>query len=164
MANSNTVSTLKEEIIRDITFDDAMFVAIDPSKDCENGGDLINTHIFRYNKNPNTITSAITFLTITVDTYCRDRNKKFVTPTLTIWIFSHNDHMEINNIEGIQDNRNDYISKLLDLKLNGSSKYSGISSLLLTSNTEGAYNEKFLYRRMVFETIDLSDSMCGIGD
>ena len=60
-----------------------------------------------------------------------------------------------------KDNRNDYISMLLDEKFNGSTEYGGIGKLQLTSNSEGTYNEKFLYRRLLFETRDLSDSMCG---
>lgn len=161
MANSYIVTSLKDEIIDEICNDDALFHAIDPNlsnANIENGGDLINTHIFRYNKNPNTISDTITFLTVMVDTHRRDRNGKFVTPTLTIWIYTHNKHMNVENIKGIRDNRNDYISKLLDLKFNGTSR--GIGTLFLTSNIEGTYNEDFLYRRMIFETVDINNSMC----
>lgn len=159
MANSDIITSLKEKVIKEITKDEAFFYAIDPdTSKVENGGDLPGTHIFRYNKNPATITSTITFLTIMVDTKSRDRNKTFVTPTLTIFIYTHNDHMDIKNIKGIKDNRNDYISKLLDMKFNGTSE--GIGTLQLVSNSEGTYNDKFLYRRLIFETIDLSDSLC----
>lgn len=161
MANSSVITELKDNIIDAITHDDALFVAIDPSDDCENGGDLANTHIFRYNKNPNTITETITFLTIMTHANARDTNKSFMTPTLEIWIYSHNDHMNIRNIPGIHDDRNDYISKLLDLKFNGKSGFGGSGTLVLTSNVEGTYNEKFLYRRMIFETFSLNKSMCG---
>ena len=163
MANSDIVSSMKEKVISAITHDDTLFAAID-APECENGGDLINTHIFRYNKNPNTITNAITFLTIMVHVNQREFTKKFVNPTLEIWIYSHNDHMDIRNIPKIKDNRNDYISKLLDDMFNGSDSYGGIGKLALTSNTEGTYNEKFLYRRMFFETIDVNDSMCNRWD
>lgn len=159
MANSDIITSLKEKVIKEITKDEAFFYAIDPdTSKIENGGDLPGTHIFRYNKNPSTITSTITFLTIMVDTKSRDRNNTFVTPTLTIFIYTHNDHMEIKNIKGIKDNRNDYISKLLDMKFNGTSE--GIGILQLVGNYEGTYNDKFLFRRLVFETIDLSDSLC----
>lgn len=66
--------------------------------------------------------------------------------------------MEVKNIKGIKDNRNDYISKLLDLKFNGVSE--GIGTLRTVSDSEGTFNQKFLFRRLVFETIDLNDSIC----
>lgn len=159
MANSSIITNLKDKVIKEIANDEALFYAIDPdTSKVENGGDLPGTHIFKYNRNPETITASITFLTVMVDTISRDRNKTFVTPTLTLWIYSHNDHMDIKNIKGIKDNRNDYISKLLDLKFNGKSE--GIGTLRLVSNSEGTFSKEYLYRRLVFETIDLSDSIC----
>ena len=159
MANSTSISEFKERVVNAIMHDDTLFYAFD-AKDCENGGDLLNTHIFKYNKNPNTITKTITFMTIMVHTKASDRQGIYVTPTLEIWIYSHNDHMKMNS-KITKDNRNDYISMLLDEKFNGSTEYGGIGKLQLTSNSEGTYNEKFLYRRLLFETRDLSDSMCG---
>lgn len=158
MANSTSISEFKERVVSAIAHDDALFYAIDAS-DCENGGDLINTHIFKYNQNPHTIVENVTFITIMVHTRARDSSGTFVTPTLEIWIYSHNDHMKMD-YKVTKDNRNDYISMLLDDMFNGSTKYGGIGKLQLTSNTEGVYNEKFLYRRMIFETIDISDSFC----
>lgn len=158
MANSTSISEFKEKAVQAIANDTTLFYAFD-AKDCENGGDLINTHIFKYNKNPNTITENITFMTVMVHTKSRDRNGTFVTPTLELWIYSHYDHMEMSP-EITKDNRNDYISMLLDDMFNGSTQYGGIGKLQLVSNTEGTYNEKFLYRRLLFATVDISDSMC----
>ena len=78
--------------------------------------------------------------------------------------------MRVTNIPKVSENRNDYISKLLDVKFNGRNTI-GVSKndknnrhlygkLKLTSNTEGAFSKDFLYRRMVFETKDLNDSLC----
>lgn len=158
MANSTSISSFKEKVVDAIAHDDALFYAFD-AKDCEDGGDLINTHIFKYNRNPDTIKETITFMTVMVHSKSRDRNGAFVTPTLEIWIYSHNDHMDMD-VQITKDNRNDYISMLLDDMLNGSTRYGGVGQLRLASNTEGIYNEKFLYRRMIFETVDLNASMC----
>ena len=159
MANSTSISELKKRVIDAITHDDDIFYAFD-AKECENGGDLIGTHILTYNKVPDTITKVSTYMTIMVHTKARDRNKTFVTPILEFYIYSHYEHMKMNrNIT--KDNRCDYISMLIDYKFNGSTKYGGIGQLKLTSNTEGAYNKEFLYRHMIFETVDLNNSMCG---
>lgn len=159
MANSTSISDLKEKVVKDICKDDTIVYAFD-AKDCENGGDLLNTHIFKYNKNPYTITESITFMTVMVHTKVRDSKGLYVTPTLEFWIYSHNNHMKMDS-KITKDNRNDYISMLLDEKFNGSTEYGGIGKLLLTTNTEGTYNDKFLYRRLIFETKDLNDSLCG---
>ena len=86
MANSNIVSNMKEKVVMAIAKDDDLFYAIDPS-DCENGGDLLNTHIFRYNQNPAAITTVMTFLTVMVHTKSYGRDNDFVIPTLEIWIY-----------------------------------------------------------------------------
>ena len=158
MANGTSISEFKEKVVKEICSDDTLFYAFD-AKDCENGGDLPNTHIFKFNKNPNTITEAITFMTVMVHTKVRDRDGLFVTPTLEFWIYSHNDHMKMD-YKITKDNRNDYISMLLDDMFNGTTEFGGIGKLRLMSNTEGTFNEKFLYRRMIFETVDISDSFC----
>ena len=98
-------------------------------------------------------------MTIMVHTKAKDWNGTFVIPTLEIWVYSHQGHMKMNS-KITKDNRNDYISMLLDNKFNGSTKYGGIGALKLTSNTEGTFNQNFLYRRLLFETVDLSDSLC----
>ena len=164
MENSTSISEFKERVVKAITDDDTLFCAFD-AKDCENSGDLINTHIFKYNKNPETITEAITFITIMVHTKPvsnRKRDYTFIIPTLEIWIYSHYEHMKMDP-KITKDNRNDYISMLLDDKFNGSDKYGGIGKLFLTLNQEGTYNQKFLYRRLLFETMDVNDSFCEMG-
>ena len=158
MANSTSISEFKERIVKAICYDDTLFYAFD-AKDCEDGGDLIGTHIFKYNKNPETITDVDTFITIMVHTNARDRNRVYITPTLEIWIYSHQRHMEMDG-RITKDNRNDYISMLLDNKFNGSSEYGGIGKLQLVSNTEGTFSSDYLYRRLVFETVDINDSLC----
>ncbi len=158
MANSESISVFKEKVVDAIAKDDTLFYAFD-AKECENGGDLINKRIFKYNKIPETITETNTYMTVMVHTKSRDRNATFVTPTLEIWIYSHFDHMKMD-YRITKDNRNDYISMLIDDKFNGSTEYGGIGKLRLVSNTEGTYNDKFLYRRLIFETFDINDSMC----
>lgn len=160
MANSMSISEFKDKVISAIANDETMFYAFD-AKDCENGGDLIGTHIFKYNKNPETITENITFMTVMVHIDTRDSKGTFINPILEIWIYSHNDHMKMDP-KVTKDNRNDYLSMLVDDMFNGSTQYGGIGKLILTSNREGTFNREFLYRRLIFETIDLNDSLCGI--
>lgn len=164
MANSTIISDFKEKIVDLMCHDDALFYAIDPV-DCENGGDLLNTHIFKYNKNPEVIVNEITFITVTVSTRKREtryggNNEAFIVPVLEIWIYSHDRHMKMDP-RITKDNRNDYISMLLDEMINGNNNFGGIGKLVLVSNQEGIFNRNFQYRHMAFEALDLNDSMCG---
>lgn len=57
-------------------------------------------------------------------------------------------------------NRNDYIGVLIDEKFNDTSEYGNIGKLELVSNSEGVATKEFLYRQLVFETVDFDMSMC----
>ena len=66
--------------------------------------------------------------------------------------------MVVDNIPKITENRNDYLSELIDAKLNGRSDF-GIGELQLASNVEGSYQQDYVYRKMVFTTKDVNDSL-----
>lgn len=159
MANSAIISDFKKRVIDAITHDDAIFYAFG-AEEFENGGDLENTRIFTYNKIPETVSSANIYMTIMVHTKSRDRSGTFITPSLEIWIYCHHGNMKMDR-KITKDNRCDYLSMLLDDMFNGSTQYGGIGQLKLTLNAEGVYNKDFLFRHLIFETIDINNSMCG---
>lgn len=159
MANGMIISDLKKRVIDAITHDDTIFYAFD-AEDCENGGDLKETHIFTYNKIPETIDIVGTYMTIMVHTKSRDRNKTFVTPTLEVYIYSHYSHMKMDR-KITKDNRCDYLSMLLENMFNGSTEYGCVGELKCILNQEGTYNKDFLYRHLIFETVDINSSLCG---
>ena len=170
MANSNIISDLKDKVIKEIIKDELIVKVIDSpdmgkelwDSSCmidnkENHENGFTAHIFRSFQNPYVVIKNITFLAIMVD-IPKTYNTIYVKPVLKIYIVSHNDHMRIENIIGVIDNRNDYLSILLDKKFNGMDY--GLGTLELTSNIEGSYSKEFLYREMTFETTDLNDSLC----
>lgn len=173
MANSSIITDLKQAVIKEIVSDEALFYAIHSPEitDPDYGDELIYKNVFPYHQNPETITKVQTFLTVQVHipkTY--DSHKRWVLPTLEIWIISHQDHMKVDNIPKVSDNRNDYIGKLIDLKFNGKDTIGGYKNdkynlhlygeLDLVSSVEGAFSAEFLYRRLIFETKDLNKSLC----
>lgn len=158
MANGANISEFKKNVINAITHDDTIFYAFD-AKECENGGDLIDTHIFTYNKIPETITEVATYMTVMVHNKSKDRNGTFITSTLEIWIYCNTNHMKMNR-KITKDNRCDYISRLLEEMFNGSYNYGGIGQLKIILNEEGTYNKNFLFRHLIFTTIDTNNSMC----
>lgn len=159
MANSSIIGLAKNKIIKEFIKDADIVTAID-SSNVESTEKLVGTHIFNFHQNPNTINTVETFITVQVHIpRIISGNNKFVKHTVEIWIISHEQHMVVDNVPKITDNRNDYLSRLIDSKLNGRSDF-GIGELKLTSNIEGSYQQNYLYRQMIFEGTDINDSLC----
>lgn len=161
MANSSIIENAKNNIIREFIKDKNIVNAINSST-CTSAEKLIGTHIFDYHQNPNTINTVETFITIQVhipESFYRNDSNVFVEPVIEIWIISHEGHMIVNNMPKVKSNRNDYLSRLIDNKLNGKSNF-GIGKLKLRSNVEGSYQQNYVYRKLTFECIDLNDSLC----
>lgn len=175
MANSDLVTNLKLAIIKELVKDEDIFHAIDSSeiKNFKNANKLVHKHIFPYGRVPETITETMTLITIQVHIReGRSRNRIFIVPTIEFRIYSHQDHMEVKNIPKILDTRNDYLSRLIDHKFNGRTSFgdnknsqydiSTYGSLDLVLNEESSTTQGFLYRRMLFETKDLNNSICNV--
>lgn len=162
MANSSIVGVAKNKIIKEFIKDSEIVSAIGCSAN-ETGEKLVNTHIFNYNQNPNTINDVKTFITIQVhipQSYRFDSNIH-VQPKIEIWICSHEKHMIVDNVPKVTENRNDYLARLIDEKLNGRDDF-GIGKLKLISNIEGSFQKDYLYRVLVFEGLDINDSLCKV--
>lgn len=160
MANSSIIGKSKNKIIKEFIKDKEIVAAIN-STDVTSPEKLKGTHIFDYHQNPHTINTVETFITVQVHIPqpFSFEDKTFVKPTLEIWIISHEQHMTVDNVPKVTENRNDYLSRLIDNKLNGKSGF-GIGKLNLIVNTEGSYQQDYVFRKMVFECLDLNSSLC----
>lgn len=165
MANSSIIGKAKNKIIKEFIKDKDIVMAIDSSTISKTEPEkLIDTHIFNYNQNPNTLNTVETFITIQVHIPTSLlRSKTYINPTIEIWIISHQKHMKVDNIPKVNINRNDYLSELIDKKLNGRSGF-GLGKISLSSNTEASYQQDYVYRKMIFECTDLNNSLCEIDD
>lgn len=165
MANSSIVGKAKNKIVKEFIKDQNIVAAINSSDVKPNEPEkLINTHIFNYNQNPHTLNKVGTFITIQVhipQSYYNDYSVSAtrVKPTIEIWIISHEQHMIVNNVPKVTQNRNDYLSELIDNKINGKSGF-GIGETVLLSNIEGAFQQDYLFRKMIFQCTDLNWSLC----
>lgn len=161
MANSSFISKAKNLIIKEIIKDKDILKAISaPDADELSPQDYVNKYIFDFAQNPNTLETVQTFITIQI--HLNDNNiygNTRIVPAINIHIFSNVNHMRVDNIPKVTCNRNDYISQLLDTKLNGRNDL-GISELTLRSNVEGNVQSGYPYREMIFTGLDLNDSMC----
>ena len=165
MANSSIIREAKNKIIKEFIKDPSIVAAINSSEVKPNESEkLINKHIFDYNQNPHTLNIVGTFITIQVHiplSYYNDYRASdvFVKPTIEIWIVSHERHMRVDNIDKITQNRNDYLSELIDNKINGKSGF-GIGQTRLLSNVEGAFQQDYLFRKIIIECTDFNWSLC----
>ena len=163
MANSSIIKKAKNIIVKEFIKDKEIIAAINSSEVKPNKPeDLINKHIFDYNQNPHTLNIVGTFITIQVhipQSYYYNSSNTYVSPTIEIWITSHEQHMIVDNVPKITENRNDYLSELIDKKLNGRSDF-GIGKLELISNVEGSFQKDYLFRKMLFQCKDFNNSMC----
>lgn len=166
MANSSIIREAKNKIIKEFIKDKNIVAAIDSSEiDLNEPEKLIGKHIFNYNQNPHTLNIIGTFITIQVHipqnyySDYHDNSTIHVKPTIEIWIISHEKHMPVNNVPKVTQNRNDYLSELIDNKINGKSGF-GIGETKLISNIEGAFQQDYLFRKMIFQCLDINSSMC----
>ena len=165
MANSSIIKKAKNKIVKEFIKDPDIIAAINSSEVKSNEPEkLIGTHIFNYNQNPHTLNTVGTFITIQVhipQSYYNDYSASVtrVKPTIEIWIISHEKHMVVDNVPKVTQNRNDYLSELIDNKINGKSGI-GIGETMLLSNVEGAFQQDYLFRKMIFQCLDLNWSLC----
>ena len=165
MANSSIIRKAKNKIIKEFIKDPDIIAAINSSEIKSNEPEkLIGKHIFNYNQNPHTLNIVGTFITIQVhipQNYYNDYNASVtrIKPTIEIWIISHERHMNVDNVPKVTQNRNDYLSELIDNKINGKRGF-GIGETILLSNVEGAFQQDYLFRKMIFQCIDLNWSLC----
>lgn len=165
MANSSIIREAKNKIIKEFIKDKDIVAAINSSEVKSNEPEkLVGTHIFNFNQNPHTLNIVGTFITIQVhipQSYYNDYRSSeiFVKPNIEIWIISHEKHMKVDNIPKVTQNRNDYLSELIDKKINGKSGF-GIGETKLLSNVEGAFQQDYLFRKMIIECKDLNWSLC----
>ena len=165
MANSSIIKKAKNRIIKEFIKDPEIIAAINSSEVKPNEPEkLINKHIFDYNQNPHTLNIVGTFITIQVhipqNFYTDYRESTIhVKPTIEIWIISHEKHMFVDNVPKVTQNRNDYLSELIDNKINGKSGF-GIGDTMLLSNIEGSFQQDYLFRKMIFQCLDLNWSLC----
>lgn len=161
MGNSSIIGRAKNKVIKEFIKNKEIVMAIDShTVNSDQPEKLIGTHIFDYNQNPFTLKNVDTFLTVQVnipDTYFR--SKPFTKPQIEIWIISHERHMKVDNIPKITINRNDYISELIDNMFNGRTDF-GIGEMVCIVNIEGAFQQDYAYRKIVFEATDFGNSPC----
>ena len=77
---------------------------------------------------------------------------------ITFTVLCHQDDMTLR-MAGVSATRADYLAELIDNKYNGAQGF-GIGQLELKSNIAGSLNEKFRYRQLIFQGVDMNKRLC----
>lgn len=165
MANHFVVSSIKNHVISELSHDAEIMALIQsPETGTEN-------RIFPYHQDTDALSGTGTFLTVQVHIpQTENTDPSWFTVRLEIWVISHKSCMTLSDPLP-SANRNDFISQLLDKKLNGR-KSLGLEGagedrlhlcgkLNLVSSVEGALPGGYLYRQLLFETENLKEASCG---
>lgn len=169
MTNTAIVCTLKNNIIHALCGDSDIDTAIDSPT--FHGSQLMGTHVFHHNKNPADVSEPITFINVTVDTSIREQNESLTTSILSVYIYSHRDHLDLpTNLtdENTYISRNDHLASLISRKLNGNCSYGGFGPLKFMADVEiptdkqctACQNQSpFSGRKLTFQAVDRNHTL-----
>lgn len=157
--NSFEIGEFKLTLIRKLIEDENIVKLIDaPADEVEYPDDLIYSHIFPYNRVPDTEQEVKTYITVMVNaTSLPKRNDITRNLSIIVRIYSHKDLMKV---AGSNSDRIDLLSAYIDKILNESNEF-GIGYVLLGSNTEHVLDSKHFFRELVFHTDALNNKRDG---
>lgn len=158
MSHSKEITVYKRKIMSELVNSEEIVSAIgEQGITIDNADELIDVCIFDYNKIPSIQEVARTYITIQVNIPRIEKGKIWRETIVVVRIIVHDDKM---NLGGGKGNRMDYISAQLDELLSEREDF-GYGRLLITSNSEGAINEKFMARTLTFSSTNSNISFCG---
>lgn len=156
MSRSKEITSNKRKIMSAIVNSPEIVSAIaEQGITIDNADELINLCIFDYNRIPTIQEIARTYVTIQVNIPRIEKGNIFREVITVIRVIVHMDKMDLAG----KGNRMDYISSQLDEIFSERDDF-GFGKMLITSNVEGAINEKFLARTMTFSVTDLNKVGC----
>ena len=116
---------------------------------------LIGTNLFPYLRVPQIQTDVSTYILLDVGSpNPNNRNAYFCEMKIIIWVLAH---MDMADMKGVQGTRIDYIADEIEEMLVGSTKY-GYGLLQLVSDMPYIYNNTYVYRELIFKTLDAKES------
>lgn len=159
--NSFELGEFKLTLIKKLIGDENIVELIGASSDeVEYPDDLIYTHIFPYNRIPDTEQEVKTYVTVMVNaTSLPKRNDIVRNLSIIVRVYTHKDLMRV---AGSNSDRIDLLSAYIDRILNESCDF-GIGHVTLGSNTEHVLDSKHFFRELVFHTDSLNHKCEGAG-
>ena len=163
MAKSKIIRQYKNKIMSELSQDDDIIKGLGLNDD-ESEDDLIWVRLMPHHYVPNTQESVKTYITVEID--IPQRRSRYGESSSGIWthpyvifrVVTHQEDMRLN-IVGESGTRMDYLAELIEDKYEVSQDF-GVGTLTLVSDVAGDINNTYRVRELVFETVDLDDSLC----
>ncbi|MCZ2394973.1 MAG: hypothetical protein LC100_00350 [Chitinophagales bacterium] len=147
----------------ELSQDDEIICALGLNPD-EDPDDLVWKRIFPHYFVEKTEESVKTYLLVEIDIperrtrYGSSDSNIWVHPTIVFYVLTHQEDMHMN-MAGESGTRMDYLAELIEEKYEGRQDF-GVGTLQLKSDTAGSVNTTYRFRQLVFEAVDLDDSLC----
>ena len=150
------ISSYKLDLIKDLIASETILTGIDSQQaDIHSPDDYIYKNIYPFAYLPDTETKSDTFILFFVDLPNINRqNPTFADIRLTIWVLVHKDRQQMKEQNA---SRADYLGEEIRKMLDGSKNY-GYGVLDLVASREVILNEKYVYRELIFRTVDMKMS------
>lgn len=163
MAKSKCIRQFKDKIMAELSQDDEIISALGLNPD-EDPDDLIWHRLFPHYFIPQTEEQVRTYILVEIDIperrtrYGSNESNIWVHPTIIFYVLTHQEDMHMNMV-GESGTRMDYLAELIEEKYEGRQDF-GVGVLQLKSDTAGSVNTTYRFRQLVFEAVDLDDSLC----
>ena len=163
MPKSKCIREWKNKIVSELSQDDEIINALGLNDD-ESPDDLVWKRIFPHYFVEKTESEVKTYLLVEIDIperrtrYGSSDSNIWVHPTIVFYVLTHQEDMHMNMV-GESGTRMDYLAELIEEKYEGRQDF-GVGTLQLKSDTAGSVNTTYRFRQLVFEAVDLDDSLC----
>lgn len=154
--NSYELGEVKLTLLKKLIDDPEIVALIDHNNECEYPDDLLYSHLFPFNRMPDTEQEVKTYVTVCADVPSIQANDLLRNLTITVRIFTHQNLMKVG---GSNMTRIDLLAAKIDSLINESYDF-GIGYVKLHSNTEMNLDASHMYRKLCFRTDSLNNQRC----
>lgn len=163
MSKSSCIRNWKNKIVSELSQDDEIINALGLNPD-EDADDLVWHRIMPHMWIPSVESEVKTYILVEIDIperrtrYGSSESNIWVHPVIVFYVLAHQEDMRMNMV-GESGTRMDYLAELIEEKYEGRQDF-GVGTLQLKSDTAGSVNTTYRFRQLVFEAVDLDDSLC----
>ena len=126
--------------------------------------DLVWVRLYPHYYIPQTEDEVKTYILVEIDiperrkNYYKSESDVWVYPTIVFYVLTHQEDMKLDML-GESGTRMDYLSELIEDKYEGRTGF-GFGELQLKSDVAGSINTTYRFRQLIFEAVDVDDSVC----
>lgn len=163
MSKSSCIRIYKNKIMSELSQDDEIINALGLNPD-ESPDDLVWHRLYPHLWIPQTESDVRSYILVEINIperrqrYGNNESNIWVHPVIIFNVLVHQDDMQLN-MAGESGTRMDYLAELIEEKYEDRQGF-GVGTLQLKSDIAGSVNNTYRFRELIFEAVDLDDSLC----